>query len=187
MRASGAFELALCEHLDALYDASMRLCRGHRADAEDLLQEATMRALDGFGALRDPAAARAWLFRILIRTNLNRERSRRRRAETVAADLDDAEFERALADWSPTPTADEVAESANVRASVLHALDALDVPLRAVVELIDIEGFRQREAADMLEIPEGTVASRLFRARSALRDALGHMRPSRLTGVGMSQ
>lgn len=177
--------MALCTHIDALSGESMRLCRGHRADAEDLLQEATIRALDGFDALRDPSTARAWLFRILIRTNLNRERSRRRRAEMVASDLDDAEFERALADWSPAPTADEVAESASVRASVLHALDTLDGPLRAVVELIDIQGFRQREAANILEIPNGTVASRLFRARSALRDALGHMRPSRLAGAGM--
>ena len=181
MGASGAFELALCTHLDALYGASMRLCRGHRADAEDLLQEATIRALDGFDALRDPSAARAWFFRILIRTNLNRERSHRRRAEMMAADLSDGEFERALADWSPAPMADEVAESASVRASVMHALGTLDGPLRAVVELIDIEGFRQRDAAEMLEIPEGTVASRLFRARTAL----GHMRPSRQAGTGM--
>lgn len=177
-----AFEQVLCAHLDSLYRTALRLCGGHRADAEDLLQESALRAFDGFDTLRDTIAARAWLFRVLVRTNLNRLRSRQRHPERVTTDMDEAEFERALAAWRPAPMPDEAAESAHVRACVADALDALDDRLRAVVVLIDIEGFRQREAADMLEIPEGTVASRLFRARAALRQALSHMRPAMTAG-----
>jgi len=180
--ATGEFERVLSEHLDALYRTALQLCGGHRADAEDLMQETALRAFDGFAALRDSAAARTWLFRILIRMNLNRLRTRRRHPERVTSDMDEAEFEHALAAWQPAPAPDELAESARVRACVADALEDLDESLRAVVVLIDIEGFRQREAAEMLDIPEGTVASRLFRARCALRDALRRVRPSITAG-----
>ncbi|MFN2431682.1 MAG: sigma-70 family RNA polymerase sigma factor [Gemmatimonadota bacterium] len=167
-----AFEELLSEHLDALYRTALRLCGGERADAEDLLQDAMLRAFERFGDLREPAAARAWLFTILARTNLNRMRARRRRPETLAADLDEREFERALAAWPGIEDPDELAVSALARERLAAALDALEEPLRAVVWLSDVEGFRQREVAEMLGVPEGTVASRLFRARRILRDAL---------------
>ena len=82
------FEELLSEHLDALFRTAVRLCRGHVADAEDLLQDASLRAFDGFGTLRDRAAARGWLFSILMRTQLNRLRARLRHPEDNAADMD---------------------------------------------------------------------------------------------------
>ncbi len=177
-----SFEEALCPHLDALFGTALRLCGGHREDAEDLLQEATLRALDGFAGLRDPVAARAWLFQILIRTNLNRARSRRRHPEQIASDMTQTEFEHALANWQPMTTPEDDAASQHVRACVLDAVDALDPVIRAVVVLVDLQGFRQREVADMLAIPEGTVASRLFRGRCSLRDALYAIWPSEFAG-----
>jgi RNA polymerase sigma-70 factor (ECF subfamily) len=172
-----AFEELLAEHLDALYRTALRLCRGRKSDAEDLLQDAMLRAFERFGELRDPTAMRAWLFTILTRTNLNRIRAQRRRAETLASDLDEREFEEALASWRNADAPDEVVHTLLVRDRLAAALDGLDDQLRPVVWLSDVERFRQREVAEMLNIPEGTVASRLFRARRLLRDALRQRTP----------
>ncbi len=167
-----AFEELLSEHLDELYRTAVRLCAGRVADAEDLLQDAVLRAFRSYGSLRDPRAARAWLFTILTRTNLNRVRTTRRRAELAATDLDESEFEEALASWLPMEGPDTLTDASLLREQVAAALDALGEHLRPVVWLSDVEGFRQREIAEMLGIPEGTVASRLFRARRTLRGAL---------------
>jgi RNA polymerase sigma-70 factor (ECF subfamily) len=163
-------EELLSAHLDALYGTALRLCGGREADAEDLLQETAVRALQGFQSLRDPQAGRAWLFTILVRTFRNRVRTAERRAETLAADLDEEAFEDALEAWRPSPTPEELLATHRLREWLTVALDALDASLRVVIWLVDIEGFRQREVAEMLEIPEGTVASRLYRARQRLRE-----------------
>lgn len=173
-----AFEELLAEHLDALYRTALRFCRGRKSDAEDLLQDAILRAFERFGELRDPAAMRAWLFTILTRTNLNRIRTQRRRAEMLESDLDEREFEEALASWRAADAPEELVHTALVREHLTAALDGLDDQLRPVVWLSDVERFRQREVAEMLGIPEGTVASRLFRARRILRDVLRQHAPA---------
>jgi RNA polymerase sigma-70 factor, ECF subfamily len=179
--APRAFEEVLTEHLDALFRAALRLCEGHDADAEDLLQDAVLRAFDNYGQLREPAAARSWLFTILSRTHLNRVRARRRRGETVATDLDGPAFEAALADWAPMPSPAEAVEVRQLGEQLTRAMDSLAPELRSVVVLADVEGFTQREVAGMLGIPEGTVASRLFRSRRQLRAVLeGPAREARL-------
>jgi RNA polymerase sigma-70 factor (ECF subfamily) len=170
--ASRAFEELLSEHLDALFGTALRLCNGRQADAEDLLQDAALRAFDGFRSLRQEAAGKSWLFTILVRTHLNRIRSARRRPETLASDLDEVAFEEALGTWQPAPNAEELVLSRELRQQIGDALDGLEANLRSIVHLVDVEGFPQREVARMLEIPEGTVASRLFRARRILRDRL---------------
>jgi RNA polymerase sigma-70 factor (ECF subfamily) len=172
------FEEVLSEHLDALYRTALRLCGGRRADAEDLLQDAMLRAFGRFSELRERDAARVWLFTILTRTNLNRLRAQRRRAEMFASDLEEHEFEDALATWQSAEAPDEKTDLALTRERLAAALDALDEHLRAVVWLTDVEGFRQREVAEMLGIPEGTVASRLFRARRSLRQTLQQRLPT---------
>ncbi|HEV8362480.1 MAG TPA: sigma-70 family RNA polymerase sigma factor [Gemmatimonadaceae bacterium] len=167
------FEELLSEHLDGLYSSALRFCAGRAADAEDLLHDAVFRAFRHFDDLRDPGAARAWFYTILTRTNLNRLRTRRRRAETLTPDLDADAFEAALAEWRPAQVPDEYADRALARQRITAAIDRLEDDVRAVIWLSDVEGFRQREVADMLDIPEGTVASRLFRARRTLRALLG--------------
>lgn len=171
-----AFEEILADHLDPLYRAALRLCRGRPADAEDLLQEAAMKGFQAFGQLRSESAARGWLFTILTRTHLNRIRSIRRRSEELEADLDESAFEEALAGWRPLPQPDEALRRTLLGERVQAAVDDLDVSLREVVWLVDAEGFSHREVAAMLRIPEGTVASRLFRARRALRERLSDMK-----------
>lgn len=168
-----AFEELLGEHLDALYRTALRLAGGREAEAEDLLQDAVLRAFRGFRELREREAGRAWLFTILMRTHLNRERAAGRRAETVSSEMEERGFERALAAWRPSPTPEDARARRRLQESLTRALDALPARFREVVWLVDVEGFRQREAAAMLEVPEGTVASRLYRARRRLREALG--------------
>ena len=162
----------LSEHLDALFRTALRLCRGREAEAEDLLQDAMLRALANYDQLRDGPAARAWLFTILTRTHLNRLRAARRLAESVDADLGDGAFENALADWAPLRSPAEDVESRELGEQLTRALDALPGELRRAIWLVDVEGFSQREAAGMEQVPEGTIASRLFRGRRQLRTAL---------------
>jgi len=162
----------LSEHLDALFRTAVRLCQGQEADAEDLLQDTVLRAFTHYDQLREASAARAWLFTILTRTHLNRLRAVRRRAELPDADLDEGALEAALAEWVSLRSPAEEAETRQLSERLTQALDELPVELRRVVWLVDVEGFTQREAAAMEEVPEGTIASRLFRSRRQLRMAL---------------
>ena len=155
-----------------MFRTALRLCRGNEADAEDLLQDSSLRAFTSFHQLRDPAAARAWLFTILTRTHLNRVRAARRRAEASSTDLDEHAFELALAEWTPMRSPADELERWQLGEQLTRALDQLPTELRVAVWLVDVEGFTQREAANMQDVPEGTIASRLFRGRRQLRAAL---------------
>jgi RNA polymerase sigma-70 factor (ECF subfamily) len=171
-RPQRAFEEVFAEHLDALYRTALRLCRGNKADAEDLLQDSALRAFTRFDGLKNPDAARAWLFTILTRTHLNRLRAAGRRAEAASTDLDDSEFEAALAEWAPMRSPAEQAERRQLAEQLADALDQLPLEIRTTVWLVDVEGFTQREAAAMQKVPEGTIASRLVRGRRRLRFVL---------------
>ncbi len=84
---------------------------------------------------------------------------------------------QALAAWKHGIVPDEYADAVMIKQRLTAALDTLDEDVRPVIWLSDVEGFRQREVAEMLGIPEGTVASRLFRARRALRGVLEQRMP----------
>lgn len=186
-RTGRVFEEVLGEHFDALYRSALRLCRGREADAEDLMQEVALRAFRQFRELRDIEAARSWLFTTLMRTHLNSMRSAQRHPEVAIDDLDEVAFERALEEWRGSDTPDGALDRARLADRLESALDALHPALRAVIWLVDVEGFRQREVATMLRIPEGTVASRLYRGRQELRERLrAHSaeRPHRTRGEG---
>jgi RNA polymerase sigma-70 factor (ECF subfamily) len=170
-RGVRAFEDLLSANLDSLYRTSARLC-GDPDDAQDLLQDAALRAFQHRHQLRDPEAGRSWLFKILVRTHLNRVRSERRRPESIESDLNEGEFESALADWSSEKAGGDWLDRLAERERVALAVQEVDPRLRVVLLLSDVEEFSQREVAAMLEIPGGTVASRLFRARRALREIL---------------
>jgi RNA polymerase sigma-70 factor (ECF subfamily) len=99
-------------------------------------------------------------------------RSAGRRPEARSADLDDRAFEAALAEWVPMRSPAEEVERRQLGEQLTRALDQLPPELRAAVWLVDVEGFTQREAAGMQDVPEGTIASRVFRARRQLRSVL---------------
>lgn len=136
------------------------------------MQEVALRAFRQFHALREIEAARSWLFTILMRAHLNRVRTTTRRSEIAMDDLDEIAFERALEAWRASDAPEDVIDRARRVERLEAAIDALEPGLRAVIWLADVEGFRQREVATMLGIPEGTVASRLYRARCEVRERL---------------
>lgn len=165
-----AFEELLARHLDTLYRVALR-CRAQDPQAaEDLVQEAVLRGWRNYATLREPAAARVWLIRILIRTHQNQCRAEARGGVLALEDLEDGALERLLADWRPGPAA--LAELAETRTRLAAALAALPAAWSLIIQLVDIEGLHLREAAAALELPPGTVASRRFRALLRLRAAL---------------
>lgn len=167
------FEELLTRHLDSLYRVALRCQPQDPQAAEDLVQEAVLRGWRSYGALREPAAARAWLIRILIRTHQNQCRAEARGGAQALDDLDDTVLERLLADWRPGPAA--LAEQAETQTRLAAALAALPTAWSLILQLVDIEGLHLREAAAALELPPGTVASRRFRALLGLRAALNDL------------
>ncbi len=125
------------------------------------------------------------MFTILTRTHLNRVRSAGRRAEATATDLDEGAFEAALAQWIPMRSPADEVERWQLGELLARAMDQLPAELRGAVWLVDVEGFTQREAASMHDVPEGTIASRLFRGRRQLLTALE--RPAREARIWRNQ
>lgn len=167
------FEEAALVHLDVLYRGALRLT-GNRADAEDIVQEALLRAFRSFDRFDPGTNCRAWLFRIMRNVFLNRIR----RAPEVPHD--DTFFDRP--DWPDSPGAPlaDAGPEEEFFQTVLHgdverALRTLPQGFREVVMLADLEGFTYKEVAEALGCPIGTVMSRLHRARRLLRRSLADL------------
>ena len=160
--------------VDQLYRAALRYAQ-RPADAEDLVQETMVKAYAGFHKFRDGTIARAWLFRILTNTWISSYRTAQRRIDEVLAG-DVAEV------W-PTPAKNPSAELAVLEAmedeDVRDALQALPEGQRLVVYYADVEGFRYKEIATILDVPLGTVMSRLHRGRANLRALLMNVAAAR--------
>lgn len=158
-----------------LYSAAMRLTR-NSADAEDLVQEAMLRGFRSYGSFTEGTNLRAWMLRILTNAFINRYRARQRRVdETEFGELEDlylyrrmGAIESALASRSAEDQLMDVFTDDEVRRAVEELPEAYRLP----VLLADVEGFAYREIAEMLEIPIGTVMSRLHRGRKAMQKAL---------------
>lgn len=156
--------------LDQLYRAARRRTHNH-ADAEDLVQETMLKAYRSFGQFTEGTNMRAWLFRIMTTTWINRYRGvQRRPSEVLTENLADLEFNPAVrrasvASVSAELAALEVLGDDEIRA----ALAALPDGQRMAIFYVDVEGFRYAEAADLLGVPVGTVMSRLHRGRRSLR------------------
>ena len=167
-------ELAM-PYMDALYSAALRMTR-NPADAEDLVQETYLRAYRGFGGFKEGTNLKAWLYKILTNTFINTYRARKRRPEET--DLDDTEdfslyrrlggLEAAAAERTPET---EVLE-AMPEAVVKEALESLPEQFRMAVLLADVEGFSYKEIAEIMDVPIGTVMSRLHRGRKQLQSRL---------------
>lgn len=134
----------------------------HREDAEDVAQEAFAKAYRSYSQLRDRDRFRAWLVRLTWRLALDHRRGDRRR--TVR--------EQAVLETASLPTGEDLALSSERSAQVWSAIDRLSEKLRVVVVLAAIREHDIHEVARLLELPEGTVKSRLFLARKALAEDL---------------
>jgi RNA polymerase sigma-70 factor (ECF subfamily) len=162
-------------YMGPLYSAALRMTR-NPADAEDLVQETYLRAFRAFDTFKEGTNLKAWLYRILTNTFINQYRAAKRRPEQV--DLEDVEdlylyrrlggLEAAMAGRGPeAEVIDRMPDAA-----VKEALESLPEQFRMAVLLADVEGFAYKEIADILDIPIGTVMSRLHRGRKLLQKRL---------------
>jgi len=165
-----AFEGLLEPHLDALYRTARRMTR-NMDDAEDLVQDTALRAFRAFEQFEPGTNFRAWVFRVLTTTFINRQRALGRQpvVETVDEERAASVYD-GIADEGPTP---EAAVLANLTVTdIISAMDTLPREFAAVVQMADAEGLDYSEIANALSIPIGTVRSRLHRGRRLLRKAL---------------
>ena len=168
------FERHALVHLDTLYGAAHRLTRNPR-DAEDLVQDAVLRAYRFWDSFQRDSNCKAWMLRILTNTFINEyQRKKRSRqildAATVEQDATDGVLMHAGRDEQRDPQALLVERS--VSDDVKRALDALPDDFRTAVVLCDVEGLSYKEIADSMDCPVGTVMSRLFRGRKLLAASL---------------
>jgi RNA polymerase sigma-70 factor, ECF subfamily len=159
-----AFARYVLPEIEVLLRVAHSLTRNH-AEAEDLVQDTLLRAYRGIGGF-DGRHPRAWLLTILRNTHINR--NRRRRPELLRDP--DAAADRMISAASDERTDAVIDDEIDVE--IIRALESLDEPFRRVVELVDIDGLSYAEAAEVLDVPVGTVMSRLHRARSRIRDRL---------------
>ena len=175
MADQATFTEQVTPFMDQLYAAAVRMTR-NPADAEDLLQEAFVRAYRGFPSFQDGTNLRAWLYRILTNTFINTYRAKQRRPEQ--SDLDDVEdlylYRRlgGLEAASYGRSAEDELMDLFTESEVKEAIEALPEQFRMAVLLADVEGFSYKEIAEILDIPIGTVMSRLHRGRKALQRSL---------------
>jgi RNA polymerase sigma-70 factor, ECF subfamily len=161
------------QYAPQLYSAALRMTRS-RADAEDLVQETFLRAYRGYEGFNEGTNLRAWLFRILTNTFINVYRAKQRRVqESELGDVEDLYLYKRIsgidiASRSAEDTLLELFTDDEVKA----ALEALPESFRLPVLLADVEDFSYKEIAEMLDIPIGTVMSRLHRGRKAMQKAL---------------
>src|SRR6266550_5315561 len=172
--ASDPFESEALSFIDPLYRTALRMTRSE-ADAEDLVQETYIRALRFRAQFTPGTNLKAWLFRILTNTFINAYRKRARAPETT--ELDDVDefslYRRMSAERPASSSPDPEREFLDgiVSSEVTDALEELPEKFRTTV-LLDVEGFSYKEIAEMLEIPIGTVMSRLHRGRKFLQQRL---------------
>lgn len=158
-----AFGVLATRHGTGLWRVAMRML-DRRDDAEDAVQEALLAAFRRAGGFRGDAAVRTWLHRIVV--NVCIDRIRREQGRTTV-ELPEQEL--------PARRPDPVADVAT-KLVVGDALASLSVEYRAAVVLVDVEGWSMADAAQVLEVPVGTVKSRCARGRARLAVLLGHLR-----------
>ncbi len=168
------FEQTALPHLDALYGAAYRLTRNPR-DAEDLVQDAMLRAYRFWDSFQKNSNCKAWLFRILTNTFINHYQKRKRARAVLNAAVAEQSVtdgvlihERARSQRNP----EGILLDRTLSDDVAKALESLPADFRVAVVLCDVEGFSYKEIAEIMECPVGTVMSRLYRGRRLLKKAL---------------
>ena len=165
-------DLAL-PHIDALYGGALRFTKSPAA-AEDLVQETMLRAYSSWHQFDPSTNCRAWLFRILSNSFINGWRRKTKEREVLEGEQTGTHGDRFYCRESAGQWAhpEHAFFDRNLSPTVVKALESLKPEFRVVVELSDLQGLSYREIADALEIPIGTVMSRLFRARQTLKAKL---------------
>ncbi|MDR7481369.1 MAG: sigma-70 family RNA polymerase sigma factor [Armatimonadota bacterium] len=166
------FETLVARYGAHVYAVAYRLA-GNEADARDLAQEAFIRAWRALRTIQPGTALEGWFYRIVKNLYIDLVRRKpRQRVQSLDAPLDTGEATVARERPDPAADVERAAADRAIDRRIQAALLALPPDLRAVVVLSDVEGYGYEEIAAMLDIPIGTVKSRLHRARRALRDRL---------------
>src|SRR6202165_1739128 len=172
-RTKQEFETLALAHLDPLYSAALRLTKNER-DAEDLVQDTFLRAYRFFDKFERGTNIKAWLFKILTNTFINRYRRSVKERSIVEGSEREAVHERFISreasDYAANP--EQFFFDRLLSDDVLRAVDSLPIDFRMVVILADLQDFSYKEIAEILDVPVGTVMSRLYRGRRLLQKAL---------------
>jgi len=179
------FEKDAMEFAPQLYSAALRMTR-NPADAEDVVQETYLKAYRAYDTFTAGTNLKAWLYRILTNTYINKYRKDQRRpSEVELGELQDLYLYKRLGEHSgAAQSAEKDMLDDFVDEDIIEALESLPDTFRMPVLLADVEGFSYKEIADMLDIPIGTVMSRLHRGRKALQRKLWNVAEAQgLTGT----
>jgi RNA polymerase sigma-70 factor, ECF subfamily len=172
-RTRREFEALALPHLDGLYAAALRLTRNER-EADDLVQDGVLRAYRFFDRFERGTNVKAWLFKILTNTFINKYRRKVKEREVVDAASSEATAPQVVvapgAQGSINP--EQALFDRLLSDDVLRAIDKLPIDFRLVVILADLQEFAYKEIAEILDCPVGTVMSRLFRGRRLLQKEL---------------
>jgi len=174
------FEREAMQFAPQLYSAALRMTR-NPADAEDIVQETFLKAYRAFDSFQEGTNLKAWLYRILTNTYINKYRKQQRRPQEVElGELQDLYLYRRLGDASgASVSAEKEVLDAFVDEDIVEAIESLPENFRMPVLLADVEDFSYKEIAEMLDIPIGTVMSRLHRGRKALQRKLWNVAAER--------
>ena len=169
------FEQDAMQYARQLYSAAMRMTR-NPSDAEDLVQETFLKAYRAYHTFEEGTNLKAWLYRILTNTYINKYRKDSRRpSEVDLGSVEDLYLYRNIGSEESAEAArtteDRVLDGL-VEADIKKAVEDLPENFRLPVLLADLEGFSYKEISDILDIPIGTVMSRLHRGRKAMQKSL---------------
>ena len=168
----GLFEEIAFEHIDSLYSTALRLTQS-KQDSEDLVQDTYLKAFQFFSRFEPGTNFKAWIFKILMNTFINRYHKKLRTPKSV-------QFEKVEFSIEAEPEAEELQEFLKNKDNyknifndeVVSAVEKMPSNYRIAVLLCDLESFSYKEISDMLDIPIGTVMSRISRGRQFLQKAL---------------
>ena len=167
--------------LDSLYGAALRMTR-NPADAEDLVQDTMLRAYRAFDRFEPGTNLKAWLFRIMTNAYINTYRKRQREPQKVSSDeVEEFDLYQELKNHDPQfeATPENIVLDSLVDSDITEAIEDLPEQFRLAVVLSDVEGFTYAEMADIMQVPMGTVMSRLHRGRKALQKRLWELAKDR--------
>jgi RNA polymerase sigma-70 factor (ECF subfamily) len=168
------FEEEALPLLDSLYAGALRMTR-NPADAEDLVQDTMVRAYRAFNRFEPGTNLKAWLFRIMTNAYINTYRKKQREPQKVSQDdVEEFDLYQELKNRNPEyeATPETLVLDSLVDSDILEAIDELPDQFRMAVVLSDIEDFSYAEMAEIMDVPMGTVMSRLHRGRKALQKRL---------------
>ena len=175
MSAKGQFTSDAMQYAPQLFSTALRMTR-NSSDAEDLVQETYIKGWRSFHTFQEGTNLRAWLFRIMTNTYINKYNAQKRKGTEV--ELDDVEelflYKRlgSIDQSQLSSSAEDQMLDLFTDDEVKNALESLPEDFRIPVLLSDVDGFSYKEIAEMLEIPIGTVMSRLHRGRKAMQKML---------------